>query len=156
MKNLLISVLALALCVSFAQAQSTGSPFPDQKFIPRTLSAGTSMSARTDAAALDDTTQSIRVGGFTAVYIHIVTAANDSASVVLSYACSNDGATFGAYTTFDSLSTTGTVGANKAFALPAGGLGAEFVRIRVKGSVSAVHSTSPATTVTTVIRKKLY
>ena len=155
MKNILISVLAVILCASVGYAQSANSPNPDVVFIPRTLSAGTLMSARTDAAALDDTTQAIRVGGFSAVYIHIVTATNDSASVVLSYAPSRDGSTFGAYTTFDSLSTTGTVGANKAFALPAGGLGAEFVRIRVKGSVSAVHSVNPATTVTTIIRKKV-
>jgi hypothetical protein len=150
MKTLISVVLALFVVAS-VQAQN-----PDVKFIPGTLSAGTSMVTRTCAQALDDTTVSIRVGGYSAVYVHLVTSANDSSCTRLAYSVSNDGATFGAYTLWDSLSTTGTVGANKAFALPAGALGGEYVRIRVYGSDANIFSSSPTTKVTTVIRKKLY
>ena len=153
MKTLISVVLALfVVATGYAQSQ------PDVKYIPKTLSAGTLMSARTVAASttLDDTTQSIRVGGFGKVYVHLVTSTNDSAVVLLAYSVSNDGATWGAYTLFDSLSTSGTVGANKAFELPAGAMGGEQVRIRTYGSVSGLLSANPAPKVTTVIRKKIF
>ena len=148
----LISVLLALFVVSASYSQRN----PDSKYIPATLSAGTSMSARTYAEAYDDTTQTFRVGGFSRAFAHIVTAANDSISVLLSYSVSNDGATWGAYTLSDSLSTTGTVGANKAFAIPDGAFGGEYARIRVYGSSISRVSANPSTTVTTIIRRKLY
>lgn len=147
----LISVF-LALCiVSVSYAQ-----MPDVKYTAVDLSDGLTMSAIACAAAMDDTTQAFRVGGFAKVYIHLITATNDSASVLLSYQVSNDGATWSGFTVFDSLSVTGTVGANKAFELPAGGMGGEYVRIRIDGSDSGRNSSNPSTTVKVVIRKKYY
>jgi hypothetical protein len=153
MKTLISVLVAALVLVSMTYAQN---PQGDNKFTPRTLSAGTSMSARTYGASYDDTTQTFRVGGFARVFVHVLTAANDSASVLLSYSVSNDGQTWGAYTLFDSLSTTGTVGANKAFELPAGAMGGEYVRIRQYYSPINRVSASPATTVTTIIRRKPY
>jgi hypothetical protein len=148
MKTLISVVLALFV-VSASYAQ-----FPDVKYTPVTLGTATTMSLRVAAQALDDTTQAFRVGGFNRVFIHIITSANDSSCTRLAYSVSNDGATFGAFTLWDSLSTTGTVGANKAFELPAGAMGGEYVRVRVYGSDAAIFSSSPTTKITTVIRKK--
>ena len=151
MKTLISVILCLAVVVGVSYAQ-----FPDVKYTPLTLSAGTVMSARTVADALSDTTQGFRVAGFAKVYIHLITAANDSANLQLSYAVSNDNSTYSGYTMWDSLVVSGTVGANRAFELPAGAMGGEYVRVLVSGSDSATRSANPSATVTTVIRKKYY
>jgi hypothetical protein len=153
MKTLISVLVAALVLVGVTYSQN---PQGDNKFTPRTLSAGTSMATRTVAAALDDTTQAFRVAGYGAVYIHLITATNDSATALLSYQVSNDGSTWSAFTLFDSIYVSGTVGANKAFALPAGALGGEVVRVRVHGSDSALKSANPSATVTTVIRRKPY
>jgi hypothetical protein len=153
MKTLISVVLALFV-VAGMNAQDSFRP--DVKYVAKTLSAGTVMSARTVATStsLDDTTQTISLTGFAKVYVHLVTAGNDSAGVLLAYSVSDDGATFGAYTLFDSLSTTGTVGANKAYELPAGAMGGSYVRIRTYGSEIGRTSANPVTTLKTIIRKK--
>ena len=147
----LISVALVLFVTSTVYAQGQ----PDVVYTARTLFAGTVMSARTAAAALDDTTRAFSTNGFENVYVHIVTAANDSSCTRLAYCPSADGQTWGVYTLFDSLSTTGTVGANRAFALPAGAMGAAYVRIRVYGSDANIFSANPSTTVQTIIRKKI-
>lgn len=127
----------------------------DGEFIPRTLSAGTSMSARTAAAALDDTTQAFSLDGWNRAFVHIVTATNDSSNTWVAYQTSLDNITWGDFTVIDSLKSTGTVGANKAFEIPAGAMGAEYCRIRVYGSTGGVpYSANPSTTVKTIIRRK--
>ena len=146
-------ILAMVLAVSVGFAQAT----PDDKdftFIPKTLSAGTSMSARAFSASYDDTTQAISTSGWSRIFVTLVTAANDSISVLCSYQGSANGATWGQLTSLDSLSSTGTVGVNTAFELPAKAMGFEFVRIRLVYSTIARASGSPSTTLTTYIRKK--
>lgn len=152
MKTLTL-ILATVLFTTAGFAQTT----PDDKdftYIPRTLSAGTSMSARSYSASYDDTTQAISTSGWSRIFVVLNTAANDSISVVCSYQGSVNGATFGPFTTLDSLSSTGTVGVNTAFELPAKAMGFEFVRVRLVYSPINRVSGSPATTLTTYIRKK--
>lgn len=153
MKTLISVFVAALVLVGVTYAQN---PQGDTKFIPTTLSVGTVMSARAVADALSDTTKTFRVGGYGKVYIHLVTATNDSANLQLSYAVSNDGSTWSAYTMWDSLVVSGTVGANRAFELPAGAMGGEYARVIVSGSDSATRSANPSTTVTTIIRRKPY
>ena len=153
MKTLTL-ILAMVLAVSVGFAQST----PDDRdftFIPRTLSAGTLMSARDfTTASYDDTTQAISTSGWSRIFVVLHTATNDSIAAIVSYQGSVDGATFGPLTVLDSLSSTGTVGVNSAFELPAKAMGFEFVRVRVYASGIDRESANPATDLTTYIRKK--
>lgn len=154
MKTILLSVLFLCASVSFAQ-KSVSVPKPDT-FIPLTLYAGTAMSARTAATTYDDTTRGFITRNYSSVYVGIETATNDSARILIAYQPSTDGVTYDAAVLFDSLSTTGTVGKIKYFALPASALGAYSCRVRVYGNAEvAGYSANPSTTVTTrIIRKQ--
>lgn len=153
MKYLLI--LLLIPCLAFGQAPAKALA-SDDVFIPRLLSAGTSMSARTEAAALLDTTQGLQVAGFSQVIITLQTLLNDSVGIRVSYQPSFDGVTYAAtFVVIDSLSTTGTVGYQKGFVLPQAAMGFHSVRIRVDGT-NAGHSVNPSATVTTRIRRKQY
>ena len=153
MKYLLILLLIPVLAFAQQPAKALAS---DDVYIPRTLSAGTSMSTRTDAAALLDTTQSIQVRGFAQVIITLQTFTNDSVGIRVSYQPSFDGVTYAAtFVVIDSLSTTGTVGYQKGFVLPQAAMGFHSVRVRVDGT-SAAHSVNPAATVTTRIARKQY
>jgi len=137
---------------SLALSQST-----DKVAIPRTLSAGTSMSARTAATTLDDTTQAISVRGYDAVILTLQVAANDSANFLVQVQPSFDGVTFDAtFDTIDSLvNTTSAVLPQQAFELPTKYLGFQAVRFRVKGQAHGLYADSPAPTVTTRIIRKL-
>lgn len=153
MKYLLILLLIPVL--AFSQQPSKALP-SDDVFIPRTLSAGTSMSARTDAAGLLDTTQAIQLRGYSQATVIVQTLTNDSVGLRVDYQPSFDGVTFAAtFVLIDSLSSTGTVGYQKAFAIPAGVMGFQAIRIRIKGT-DAAHSANPSATVTTRIVRKQY
>ncbi len=153
MKTFVILFLSVLVASTAFGQPSPGSS--DHKFIPRTLSAGTSMSGRTAAAALDDTTQAISLDGWNRVFLHVYTATNDSSNTWVAYQTSQDNQTWGAFAVIDSLKSTGTTGVNKSFELPAAAMGAEFVRFRVYGSTGGVpYSANPSTTVTSVIRRK--
>jgi len=152
MKTLISVVLALFVVAS-VQAQN----HKDRVYVPVTLSGGTTMSARTVSTTLDDTTQAIDLDGFHRVFLDIVTATNDSATILLAYSRSSDGATWGAYTLFDSLAISGTVGGQKSFELPAAVMGTHRVRLRLYGSASSpLMSGSPSATFKAIIRKKYW
>ena len=152
MKTLSIFVATVLFATAvFAQATPGEKDFV---FIPKTLYAGTLMSARDFSASYDDTTQAISTNGWNRIFLVLNTATNDSISVICSYQGSVDGATFGPFTTLDSLSSTGTVGVNTAFELPAKAMGFEFVRVRLVYSTIGRASANPATDLTTYIRKK--
>ena len=153
MKYLLI--LLLIPCLAFAQAPSKALA-SDDVFIPRTLSAGTLMSALSEVAGDIDTTQSIQVRGFSQVIITLQVAANDSTANRVSYQPSFDGVTYAAtFVVLDSLTSTGTVGMQKGFVLPQAAMGFHSVRIRIDAT-NAAHSINPAPTVTTRIARKRY
>lgn len=147
----LILLVALLVITTGVFAQGT-----DLVYIPRTLSAGTSMSARSVSSTYDDTTQAVLVKGYSQVGVVLVTATNDSCTISVSYQGSMDGSTFGQFQTLiDSLSSTGTVGVNKGFALPDAGMNFTFVRFRVySNTASGRFSSAPAVTATTYIVKK--
>lgn len=149
MKKIILG-LAMVLLASVSMAQYQR----DIYFVPQTLYASTAMSSRAYTAAYDDTTKAIGLDGVNRAFVHIVTAVNDSISVIVSYQTSADGVTFGAFTVLDSLSTTGTVGAVTGLELPAKAMAAHQVRIRVYASTIARVSANPSTTVTTRIRLK--
>lgn len=149
MKKLIIG-LAIVLLASVSTAQYQR----DLYFVPQTLSGATAMSSRTYSLTYDDTTQAIGLDGVNRAFVHLISAANDSISVIVSYSTSADGSTFSAYTVLDSLSTTGTVGAVTGLELPAKAMAAHQVRIRVYASPINRVSGSPATTITTRIRLK--
>lgn len=153
-----ISIVLLFVIASVSVfAQSNANSRQADVYIPRTLSAGTSMSARTLSTTYDDTTQGFQTRGFRSIYVGIETAANDSGRVLLAYFPSKDGVTFDAAVLFDSLSTTGTVGKVKYFELPAGAMGAHSIRLRVYGDDTvARYSANPSTTATTKIIRKHY
>src|SRR3990167_3233192 len=150
MKKLL--VLFLVMFSSYAISQTT-----DNVSIPRTLSAGTSMSARTGATTLDDTTQAINVRGYEKVILTLQGAANDSANYLVQVQPSYDCVTFDAtFDTIDSLvNTTSAVLPQQGFELPTKYLGFQAVRFRVKGQAHGLYADSPAPTVTTRIIRKL-
>ena len=146
--------LAIVLMTTVGLSQTTPKVTSDV-FIPRTLSAGTLMSGRTEASTYDDTTQGFQVRNWSTVYIGVETATNDSARILLSYAPSKDGVNFSSYVLFDSLSTTGTVGKIKYFVLPADAVGAHSIRLRVYSDTDLLrYSSNPSTTVTTKIVRK--
>lgn len=153
-----ISILFLSVFVTvglFAQSGAYHPSYLNETYIPKTLSASTAMSARTLSTTYDDTTQGFQVRRFSKVYIGLVTAANDSARVLLSYAQSDDGQTYSNYVLWDSLSTTGTVDKVKYFELPADVMGAYSVRIRAFGNADVNrYSANPSTTLTVKIIRK--
>lgn len=156
MKTFFVILLSM-LFVLTAFGQSGANARQSDDYVPRTLSAGTSMSARTLSTTYSDTTQGFRTRGFSSVFVGIELAANDSGRVLISYAPSKDGVNFGPYVLFDSLVTTGTVGVYKYFQLPANAMGAHSVRVRVYGDADvAKYSANPSTTATTKIIRKHY
>lgn len=146
--------LAMVLVVSIGFSQATPG-HGDHLMIPKTLSEGTEMRARDfTTASYDDTTQAISTDGWNRIFVVLNTATNDSIAAIVSYQGSVDGATFGPLTVLDSLSSTGTVGVNTAFELPAKAMGFPFVRVRVYASGIDRESANPATDLTTYIRRK--
>jgi hypothetical protein len=152
MKNiLLLSLLVMLAMPAVAQY----GPAVDV-VVPRTLTAGTAMSGRTCAEALDDTTKPFYVRGYAAVYVGLETATNDTVQALfVAYQISKDGSSWGAFTLVDSLTTTGTVGVSKYIPLPANALGAYAVRARVYGRAGGSYS-GPAATVTTKLVQVQY
>ena len=149
MKKLLVLFLVFS-SLAFSQSK-------DKVEIPRLLSAGTSMSARTAATTLDDTTQAISVRGYDKVILTIQVAANDTANLLVQVQPSFDGVTFDAtFDTIDSLvNTTSAVLPQQGFELPDKYLGFQAVRFRVKGQAWGLYAGSPVATVTTRIIRKL-
>jgi hypothetical protein len=147
--------LAMVLLSVGAFAQATPGQ-SDYVFIPRTLSAGTLMSARSYTSSSDDTTQAISTDGWNRGFVHIVFSTNDSCNMIVAYQTSRDNATWGtAFTTIDSAKSTGDTGYNLAVELPAGAMGAGFIRVRVYASTAGVpFSANPSTAVTTILRLK--
>ena len=150
-------VLLLIPCLAFTQAPSKALP-SDDVFIPRTLSAGTSMSARTGATTLDDTTQAVTIRGFSQVILAVQITANDSINLLIQYQPSYDGVTFFAtFQTIDSLvASTSAVLPQAGFLLPAKVMGFQAVRFRVKGQAHGLYADSPTPKVTTRIIRKQY
>ena len=156
MKTILLFVLMVALTsLMYGQNEGKASKMFDV-FIPQTLSAGTRMTGRTAATTYDDTTRGFSVRGWNKAFVGIETAGNDSGTTLLAYSTSDDGVSFNTPILFDSLATTGQVGINKYFELPADVMGAVSVRIRAYGATtgSSGYSANPVQTVTIrVIRK---
>jgi hypothetical protein len=144
MKNLIVALLVLS---GVAMAQNTTLTHYSDVYTPSTLYAGTSMSARALSTSFSDTTKAVVVRGYAAVYLGIETSANDSGRVLVGYRMSKDGVNFvGGFTAMDSLTTTGTVGVVKYFALPSAALGAYAVQFRAYGNADiARYSGSPST-----------
>lgn len=155
MKHIALLML-VALFGATAFAQSVGPVY--DVFTPKTLYAGTSMSARTASTTLDDTTRALVVRGYAAVYVGFETAANDSAALYLSYRTSKDGTNFNAagFTSIDSLKFTSGTGTLKYMALPTAALGAYAVQFRVQGQAWGAYSSNPSTTVTTKVVRVPY
>lgn len=145
----------LLFATGLASAQiDTQSPAKDVLYIPKTLSAGTAMSLRASAAGLDDTTQAVRVAGFSRVSFVVISSANDSLACKVAYQGSIDGVTWDpVFVLIDSLTATGNVGVTKGFDLPVGAMGYQSVRFRFYGS-NAAHSANPTAKLTCYIRKK--
>ena len=155
MRHMIAFLLVFVTVTAFGQSNANLKQ-PDV-YTPRTLSAGTVMSARTLATTYDDTTQAFQTRGFVSVFVGVETAANDSGRVLLAYQPSKDGVTFDALVLVDSLVTTGTVGKVMYFQLPANAMGAHSVRVRVYGDATvATYSSNPSTTMTTKIIRKHY
>jgi hypothetical protein len=151
MKKILLVVLVLLLeCVSFAQQipQKT-----DYTFIPRTLFAGTSMSARTYSVTYDDTTQSFSLNGWSSGYLLFNIATNDSVNLNFSYAGSYDGVNFGEYVVSDSVKMTGTASNVRTLQIPQKAFGFLSIRARVYATGIA-YSQNPSAVLTTRIRLK--
>jgi len=150
MKQLIIIALILLSVVSvYSQRQDI--LYPDVSY-GRTLTAGTTMSARTAATTLDDTTRGFNTRGYAKVYIGLELAANDSANpLFVAYQVSKNGSTWSALTVLDSANFVGTVGDSKYFELPANAMGAYQARVRVYGRVGGGYSAGPVTTVATKI-----
>ena len=148
MKKLLVLFLVFS---SFAFSQST-----DKVEIPRTLFAGTLMSARTAATTYDDTTQAVSVRGYDKVILTLQVAANDTANLLVQVQPSFNGVTFdAAFDTIDSLvNTTSAVLPQQGFELPDKYLGFQAVRFRVTGQAWGLYAGSPVATVTTRIIRK--
>ena len=153
-----IAVFILAALAVTAQAQSVFNPVVDV-YSPRTLFAGTLMSARTAATTLADTTRAVPVRGLAGVWIGIETAGNDSAGVYVYYRTMKDAATANGagFTLLDSLIVTAT-NTMKYLALPSNVMGAYAVQFLVKGLASSTggYSANPVTTVTTKIIRVPY
>lgn len=148
MKKMLVFLLLAVSVSAFAQRVQ---PFSDT-YKPSTSYAGTLMSLRSVTSSYDDTTGAILTRGCQAVYIGLETSANDSARVLVAYAPSADGVTFASFVALDSLTTTGSVGAIKYFALPANALGAYAVKVRLYGNSDILrYSDSPTTKLTTKV-----
>lgn len=152
MKRFILFMLFVLPVALYAQ----GSPQTlDNVFTPSTLSAGTSMASRTVSASLADTTQTIKVRDWEAVYLNLITLTGDSTNLLVQAAPSGDGINFGAYQTLDSLvNTTDGVKESKAILLPSKFQGLHSVRFIVKGQSHGKYSANPSGTVQVQIKRK--
>lgn len=150
MKNLLISVIAAFVVVSFAQAQV---PSNYKVAVPRTLSAGTIMTARS-LASMNDTTQAIDIRGCTFVGLNFQ-ASSDSLGVLVYFQGSRDGTNYSALTLCDSAihAVSGVTGVGSV-ALPDKYYAYPFIRANVQVATGRPFGAAPAPTVRTeVIRR---
>lgn len=150
MKNLLISFIAVVLVASLSQAQDRANY---KVTVPRTLSAGTLMSARS-LASMNDTTQAIDITGCSFVGLTFL-ASSDSLGVVVKVQGSQDNTSYGALTTIDSVKhAVSTVTGVGAIAVPDKYLAFKWLRFNVSVSADGPFGATPAPTVRTeVIRK---
>lgn len=147
MKN----ILAFLLLASVAFGQNSTLVHYSDTFVPKTLTAGVSMSGRTSASTYDDTTRAFNVRGYAAVYIGVETSTNDSSRTLIAYQTSANGTSFNSFTLCDSLSSV-TLGDFKYYPLPSTALGAYAARVRVYGDSNVLrYSANPSTKVTTKI-----
>lgn len=148
MKNLISVVFALLFTAGLVSAQVAIKSY--EIVTPKTLTAGTAMSARTASVSMDDTTQAFSARGLQAIYVGLESATNDTVKVYVSYQISKDGTTFGALALVDSLSSTGIVGVSNYIALPAKVLASPYARVRVYGiTANGAVSINPSPTVST-------
>lgn len=125
-------------------------------FTPKTLFAGTTMGGRTASTTMDDTTKTFALRGYQSAYVALESATNDSVKIYVAYRVSKDGTTFGAFTLFDSLSSTGVVGVANYPKFPDKAMGSQYVQLRVYGiAANGVVSLNPSATVTTKIVRVL-
>ena len=150
---ILISVLMLA---SLGLAQNTTIKPDIDVFVPSTLTAGTSMTARVAATTLDDTTRAFTSRGYAGIAIGLETSVNDSASLYVAYQFSKDGSVWSAFAVVDSFIASGLVGASKYVPLPTQALYAQQVRARVYGSSWGDYSPGTTTKVTTKVIRVPY
>jgi len=154
--NRFMFVVALLLVASLAFAQAPIAVYGDT-FVPKTLSAGTSMTARTLSTTFADTTQTFVTRGLAACYLSLETATNDSMRILIGYRTTKDGTNFNAWVVFDSLVSTGTVGIFKTFTLPGVVLASYGTQIKVYGSAfDSPYSANPSATLTTKIIRVPY
>lgn len=149
------AIALITLCLLFAlPAVAQQQP---EVFSPIGLTNGTSLIGRSVVATTySDTTQGIKVRGYSDVFIVLKTAANDSVGLQVAYSQSADGINYSAYTALDSLVSTGTVGVSKAIRLPDNIHGAYSVKLRVYSPAWAANSAAPVATVTTQIVRYKY
>jgi hypothetical protein len=150
MKKFMLLFIILLSSSMFAQNLNYTST---DNFVPKTLYAGTEMSARTVSSTMSDTTKSFTCRGYQAVYVGLESATNDSLQVYLAYRISKDGSTYNAFTLLDSLSVSGTVGVANYISLPAKCMGAYDVQLRVYGNAltGGNNSANPSATLKTYI-----
>lgn len=154
MKTTILALLFLFTVGAFAQTAQVAAP---ESFYPRTLTAGTQMSARTAATTLDDTTRALQFRGYAAAFIGLETATNDSASpIIWSYQVSKDGSAWSPLIVGDSANFLTVVGGAKYFQLPANAMGAYAVRIRVYGRTGGDYSPTSTTKIGTKIIRVPY
>jgi len=143
MRNMLISVLALFVVVGLQAQDRTAF----KSYSPRTLSAGTAMTARTMDTNLSDTTSTIDTRGFSYVGLSI-TGSSDSIGVLVAIQGSQDGQTFSALSVIDSVisRSTGVTGIG-AVSVPDKWLAFPWIRFRVYASADAGFGANPAPTI---------
>lgn len=147
-------IAMLLMCVSAMFAQSISNE-PDDVFVPKTLFAGTVMSASTASASLADTTRPIMLNGWNEVYLSVTAETNDSANALIRYQVSRDGVTWSALVTLDSLvATTANGVTHKGVKLPDNAMAYEQARFVVKGQSHGLYSANPSATLRSIIRKK--
>lgn len=157
MKYFMSFVLVLVVAVSaFGQSQPQVRDF---SYIPVTDFAGVSMSGRTAAVGLLDTTQAVGVFGWSKINFVVTSAGNDSLNILIQYFGSYDGASWNPVaTTIDSLvnTTSGRLKNMKSVLLPQAAMGYRYVKFIVSGQAWGAYSATPVTTVTSYVVKKHY
>lgn len=155
MKNLLISLVALAFVASMATAQHRGDLSRYDQYVPNTLDGVSAMTALTVATSLDDTTNSIDTRGWGYVGVNLKASA-DSVGVLVAVQGSVDGINWSTFTTVDSLiSRTTTVADQEGFAMPDDFLSFPYLRVRLTGSADGNFGANPTPTVAVkVVRRK--
>ena len=152
MKNLLISLVAVLFVVSLAEAQV---PARYRVTVPRTLSAGTIMTARS-LASMNDTTQAIDVRGCTFVGLNFL-ASSDSLGVLVYYQGSTNGSDYSPFALADSaIHAVTTVTGVGAVAIPDEALAFPFLRFRIIVTPHGGFGAAPAPTVRTEVIRRFY